>query len=131
MQIVTNNPKVYEKFSHLPLTYIEGSYGDVLKQTKELVITKKYPLLMHPLSGSIKPNETYYKTIALDDNSQDSIDLNSLELMEQAEHVYEKFIASRPTPNWTAKVLNDFATVDLDIFTQTLSRMQPTLLTND
>lgn len=113
MLIVTNNPKVivtnYQSIALLP---VEGEYQDVLLKVKELIIDKKYRLLSHPLSGSIKPNETYYKSIMLDDKSYEYSDLESLEMIEAALAVYDKFIGGKLRPNWTQKVLDDFALVD-------------------
>jgi len=110
MLIVTNNPKVKESESNV--LWVEGSYYDVLEKVKELIINDKYQLLSHPLSGSIKPNETYYKSIMLDDSEYKYSDLDSLEFIEQAIEVYNKFIACQKRPNWSVEILNDFAHVD-------------------
>lgn len=111
MLIVTNNPKVkgYEQIKILP---VEGEYKDVLLMVKDLIINDNYRLLSHPLSGSIKPNETYYKSIMLDDGKYEYSDLESLELIESALEVFEKFMSSKLRPNWSSEVLDDFATVD-------------------
>lgn len=111
MIIVTNNPKVLE-IKQINVEYLEGSYYDVLTQVKSLVTDQKYQILSHPLSGSIKPNETYYKSIMIDDNSYEYIDLNSLELIEKAIEVYDKFLKDKVRPNWSPNVLDDFALVD-------------------
>ena len=59
--IVTNNPMVRERYSQqYDLKYEETSFVGVLKQVRDLV-HRGYRLLTHPLSGSIKPNETPYK----------------------------------------------------------------------
>lgn len=81
-------------------------------------------MLTHPLSGSIKPNETFYKSIIITTTKQSQIDLESLEIIEQAITVYEKFIKDRATPNWLDSVLEDFATIDLDLMESTLQRIR-------
>lgn len=111
MIIITNNPKVFTTINQ-PVEYIEGSYFDVLETVKKSVIEDKAIILSHPLSGSIKPNETYYKSIMLDDKEHEYIDLDSLELIEQAMIVYEKFIKDKQRPNWSPTVLDDFAQID-------------------
>lgn len=124
MKIISNNPKVKETIDQCPIIFIDGDYGDVLYETKNLLINEHYVLLTHPLSGSIKPNETFYKSIIITTTKQSQIDLESLEIIEQAITVYEKFIKDRATPNWLDSVLEDFATIDLDLMESTLQRIR-------
>ena len=63
MQIISNNPMVKEQITQQPVIFIDGSYGDVLIEVKRLIVDDHHVLLSHPLSGSIKPNETFYKSI--------------------------------------------------------------------
>ncbi|MDT2602196.1 GrdX family protein [Enterococcus hulanensis] len=121
MFIITNNPMVKEKLGEV--SYVEGSYGDVLDEVKRQIIDKHVCLLSHPLSGSIKPNETYYKTIFAAETTSQYIDIESLEYIESAIAVYEKFIKNKQRPNWSLAVLKDFAFVDFYIAQSTLDRM--------
>lgn len=121
MFIITNNPMVKEKLGEV--SYVEGSYGDVLDEVKRQIIEKHVCLLSHPLSGSIKPNETYYKTIFVAETTSQYIDIESLEYIESAIAVYEKFIKNKQRPNWSLAVLKDFAFVDFYIAQSTLDRM--------
>ncbi|REC33543.1 hypothetical protein CF160_05345 [Enterococcus pseudoavium] len=105
------------------IDYIEGSYDQVLDKVKTLIIKEKLSLVTHPLSGSIKPNETYYKTIFISETTSQYIDIESLEYIESAIAVYEKFIKNKQRPNWSLAVLNDFAFVDFSIAQSTLDRM--------
>lgn len=105
------------------VSYVEGSYGDVLAEVKRQIIEKHVCLLSHPLSGSIKPNETYYKTIFAAETTSQYIDIESLEYIESAIAVYEKFIKNKQRPNWSLAVLKDFAFVDFYIAQSTLDRM--------
>lgn len=124
MFIITNNPKVKENIGQLiGIHFVEGSYGDVLMAVKKSVVEKHSSLLTHPLSGSIKPNETYYKTIFLIETNSQSIHIESLEYIESAISVYEKFIKNKQRPNWSLSILHDFAFVDFYIVQSTLSRM--------
>lgn len=123
MRIATNNPMVKEKFSALKPVFIDGTYEEVLDRVKKMIINEHLTLLTHPLSGSVKPNETYYKTICLTDIGSQYIDLESLEYIESAIEVSGKFLKSRPRPNWTEHVLKDFAFVDCSIAESTLERM--------
>ena len=111
MIIVTNNPKV-KAMEDVNIFWVEGDYYNVLNQVKDLIVENKYQLLSHPLSGSIKPNETFYKSIMLDNGTFQYSDLASLELIENAIAVYNKFLADKIRPNWSEEILADFASVD-------------------
>lgn len=123
MQIITNNPKVKESITDQTIVFIEGNFGDVLKETKRLVVDERHVILTHPLSGSIKPNETFYKSIIITTTTLDQIDIESLDLIDNAIEVYNKFIKDSKTPNWTERILDDFATIDLDLMENTLHRI--------
>lgn len=124
MIIVTNNPMVQEKLKDIrTIHFVEGLYGNVLDEVKKQIIDKHFRLLSHPLSGSIKPNETYYKTIFVTETTSQYIDIESLEYIESAIAVYEKFIKNKQRPDWSLAVLKDFAFVDFYIAQSTLERM--------
>lgn len=112
MKIITNNPKVKAYFSDREVIWIEGSYGDVLKQTRDC-IHQNHELLTHPLSGSIKPNETPYKSIAVKDGSK--MDFDQLNLIEKAIETYVKLQKDVKTPNWSESIREDFMVIDLDL----------------
>lgn len=123
MQIITNNPRVKETITDQTIVFIDGNFGDVLKETKRLVVEERHVILTHPLSGSIKPNETYYKSIIITTTTLKQIDIESLDLIDNAIEVYNKFIKDSKTPNWTERILDDFATIDLDLMENTLQRI--------
>ena len=86
MLLVTNNEKVREKFGSLcTLQYVEGGHVDVLIHVRDLV-HQGHKLLTHPLAGSVKPNETPFRSVALD-GASGALDLESLELIEAALNV--------------------------------------------
>lgn len=64
--IVTNNKLVFEKYKDLyHIVYDESfTYLDVLEYVRDKV-HEGHLLTTHPLSGSIKPNETPYKTVMI------------------------------------------------------------------
>ncbi|MDK6805309.1 GrdX family protein [Aerococcus sp. UMB7834] len=126
MQIITNNPQVKEKISapSLRVRFVDGEYRDVLEKAREVVVDDKVSLLTHPLSSSLKPNETFYKSIALTDKAKAAIDLESLEMMENAISVYDKFSAQEKRPDWNEATLRDFSLIDLDLIQHALERMQ-------
>ncbi|OJG85252.1 hypothetical protein RV13_GL001054 [Enterococcus raffinosus] len=124
MNVITNNPKVKEKIGKKSsIHFVKGEYRDVLDEVKRQIIEEHICLLSHPLSGSIKPNETYYMTIFTSETTSQYIDIESLEYIESAIEVYEKFIKNKQRPNWSLAVLQDFSFVDFYIAQSTLDRM--------
>lgn len=113
--LITNNYNVYNKYKdNMDITYDESlSYIEVLEYTRDKV-HQGHELLTHPLSGSIKPNETPYKSILISKKS-DKLDFNSLRIIEESINTTEKFLNNKITPVWTEKVLEDFRVVDLSL----------------
>ena len=117
--IITNNQKVRDFFEkeRIEVLYIDGDYKDVLYAVRDKV-QLNYHLLTHPLSGSIKPNETPYKSIAI--KKERELDLLSLELISNAIEVYKKLQKDLKTPFWTESILEDFRVIDLDLIKNAL-----------
>lgn len=121
--IITNNKYVYEKYKDTnEIKYDEDfTYLDVLEYVRNQ-IHKGHKLLTHPLSGSVKPNETPYKTIMISKN-RDSMDYDSLMIIEKSIATAKKFIKNKPTPNWTEKVLDDFRVIDLTLIENVINKI--------
>ncbi|MDO5062647.1 MAG: GrdX family protein [Peptostreptococcaceae bacterium] len=117
--VVTNNPKAKDFFEGLeyPVIFIDGGYGAVLEELRKKVHLN-YELLTHPLSGSIKPNETPFKSVAI--HKGNSLDMLSLELISNAVEVYERLQNDLKTPLWTEAILDDFMVIDLDLIKNAL-----------
>ena len=120
MLVVTNNPKVLENVNDIEVNMLEDTYVGTLKKCRDL-IHKGYELLSHPLYGSVKPNETPYRTVIMKKGK--SLDTNSLNLIEEAIETATKFENNKATPQWTERVLDDFRVIDFDIFRNTIQRM--------
>lgn len=121
--MLTNNPLIRDYNLSCDVEYMEGPLLDVLLEAKRYIVDEKRTIHTHPLSSSIKPNETVYKTIILSSKNHPYIDLESLELIENAIDVHGKFQANFQTPNWSERILNDFALIDFDLIMSTLPRM--------
>lgn len=120
MLIVTNNPKIGENVNNREVVTLEESYIGILKKCRDL-IHEGYELLSHPLYGSVKPNETPYRTVIMKKGK--SLDINSVNLIEEAIETATKFENNKSTPKWTERVLDDFRVIDFDIFNNTIQRM--------
>lgn len=112
--LITNNLKVYNKyFETMDIIYKEESYLDILYTTRDR-IHQGHELLSHPLSGSIKPNETPFKSIIIS-KKIDALDMKGLNIIEESIITTEKFLKDRALPIWDEKVLDDFRTIDLSL----------------
>lgn len=121
--IVTNNPYVYEKYKdNFKITFDEKfTYLDVLEYVRTKV-HEGHKLSTHPLSGSVKPNETPYKTIMISDN-KGALDFDSLKIIEESIATFKKFKENRPTPNWTESILDDFRVIDLSLIENVINKL--------
>lgn len=88
--VVTNNPLVVEKLSAThDVSYLETTYEGLLTAVRDRV-HEGHVLLTHPLSGSVKPKETPYKSVLIS-KGQGPVDATSLELIEHALEACAKF----------------------------------------
>jgi len=101
--LITNNPACFAEWS---MTYDclfneAWDYGQVLVQAYEK-IGEGYQLLTHPLAGSMKPNQTPYRSILLSRRPLYGCgDFDSLSIIHTALETYEKFQRQRQTPAWS------------------------------
>lgn len=119
--VVTNNPQVKTYLSgkkldsYYDLIWIEGYTEDVLRNVRNLC-HNNYRLLTHPLSGSIKPNHTPYKTVILEKSALPVIELESIALAESGLAKTLALLADKPRLRTDPHCLDDFAVIDLDFF---------------
>lgn len=113
--IVTNNPYVYDKYKDKKeMIYEEDfTYLEILEFIRDKVHSG-HELITHPLSGSIKPNETPYKTIMISKKTGE-LDEDGLRIIEESILTVKKFISDKPTPDWVERVLDDFRVIDLSL----------------
>ena len=113
--ILTNNPLVMEKLGEeYHIEYSDISYEDILIKARDCIY-RGHALLSHPLSGSVKPNETPYKSIMIS-VGRSQLDQQSVEVIESAiaacrkfEKKYELYAQFRP------EVFADFQLVDFTL----------------
>lgn len=110
--IITNNPYVTKKYEEkYEINHMDISLEQVLVKAREMV-HMGHKLLSHPLSGSVKPYETPYKSIMLS-QKKDKLDMESLEIIEQSIAVCEKF--KMPKRTYPEKTLMDFQLIDFTL----------------
>ncbi len=121
--LITNNPMVWEKYeASLEVVRIKGGLMAVLFHIRDRVHVG-YRLLTHPLSGSIKPNETIYKS-ALIDIEAGSLSIESLMLIEASIETAEKFIKNKSPKEWSQEILSDFQIIDKTLIDSAIESMR-------
>ncbi|AMP21421.1 hypothetical protein AZF37_06585 [endosymbiont 'TC1' of Trimyema compressum] len=98
--IVTNNKLVKEAY---PAYFVEGDFDSVLNRVRDFV-HEGHALISHPLTGSVKPHETEYKSIILD-ISTGPVNFNSLKLIENAIGTAAKF--KKPIRHWYSSKIQE------------------------
>ena len=121
MKLITNNPKFnQEKFKDIEIEYFDISYLDVLKKVRDYV-HDNYEVLTHPLYGSVKPNETIYRSIIV--KKSEGLDIASINLISEAVATFEKFRNNKRVPLWTDRVKDDFSVIDHDLILNAIKRI--------
>ena len=95
--IVTNNDRVADKYKDLMKIELLDSYEDVLVKARDLVYDR-HRLLTHPQAGSLKPNQTPYRSIIVypaDNNSN----LDDVMMIEKAIETFNKFKEIKDLPD--------------------------------
>lgn len=115
MILLTNNPLVAEKLQGDARIVFDGSldYMGILREARNR-IHQGSVLLTHPLSGSIKPSETPFKSILISEGKK-GLDPSSLQIIEDALVLAERMIDQARNRQWTEKILGDFQLIDYDL----------------
>ena len=123
---VTNNPLVRERAGLNGITdslvFIDSGFIDVLTAARDF-IHKGHALRSHPLSGSVKPGETPYKTVALSKDTG-SLDAGSLRIIEECILTARKF-GLKPgcrEENARERVVKDYQLVDYTLIFGVISK---------
>ena len=112
MIAITNNPAVRDRGSG-PVEYYDTDYLGVLNIVRDR-IHLGHKLLTHPLSGSVKPGETPYKTVIIS-AEKSNLDEEALSIIEDSIQTCHKFTAGSIERNLNAEVLKDFQLIDYSL----------------
>ena len=117
--IITNNDWVLNKYKNsYNIMFIDGNYKDVLVYVRDR-LHLGHELLTHPLGGSVKPDETPYKSIIISDN-KNNFNFNSIFMIENAIITYDKFNKDKLN-HITEKIREDLKLVDLTVLESALN----------
>lgn len=117
--IITNNIWVFNKYKDTyNILYIDGNYRDVLVKARDK-IHEGYELLTHPLSSSLKPNETPYKSVIITDE-KGQLNYDSVLIIENSIMAFDKFNKDK-IKNLNDKMREDFKLIDLTVLESALN----------
>lgn len=117
--IITNNPMVNEKFGGRTVYDRTFSLTDVLVLARDK-IHRGHRLLTHPLSGSVKPNQTPYKTVIISAEAAADTDADSLAIIEEAITMTRKLLKDAAPRAWGESTLQDFQLIDYSLIGQAI-----------
>ena len=106
--IITNNPAVVNAHPKFAKYYDEGVL-EIFTIVRDLV-HRGAKVLSHPLSGSIKPWETPYKSVMVS-RPDGNLDFESLKYIENAIGIMKNRSACSNV--YSEEVLEDFSVIDL------------------
>ena len=122
--LVTNNPLVKEQYrSNFRVIFIDTGVIGILTHIRDKIHIG-HRLLTHPLSGSIKPNESPYKSVLLTEENKQTgtipqTDFRSVEIIEESIKTAQKF----PHRSISGQDLHDKQVVDLSLISTIADRL--------
>ena len=121
--IITNNPAVTAAYEQMKnVRYVEGSYRDVLVEVRNLVHIG-HEQVTHPLMGSLKPNETPYRSVVVSDEPVQGCHTEAILIIEESIAVFDRFArTARPDRGAYASenAKRDFREIDLSLLKSAL-----------
>lgn len=109
--IITNNPRV----AVLPgAEFHQETLLEILTRVRNMV-HNGYILISHPLAGSVKPNETPYKSVILEPTPMGAVDETSLRVIEGSMATAAKLLNDRPLKLRSQQIMDDYAVIDLSL----------------
>lgn len=111
LSLISNNPQVLAQYPQQAIA-VAGGVAEVYAAARD-AIHGGAKLLNHPLSGSIKPNQSPYRSLVLGQSRTGALDFVSLSLIEEAIATLRKLQILKQ--NYSADVLEDFQVIDLDL----------------
>ena len=124
--IISNNPLVWEKYPSSTQIHTDLSKGfkEILIHARDF-IHKGSRIINHPLAGSVKPNETPFKSLILTFPQKGILDIDSLRIIEGSIQVYDKF--SPLKRNWNESVYEDFQFIDWALLLSAVEALSATI----
>ena len=107
--ILTNNPLAAKKLmGRFQIEFIHGTARSVLLMVRDMVY-RGHGLLTHPMPGSVKPNDTPYKSVAVS-GERGETDLLGAEIISKSIELFDRF--SFRNTEYDDTLLGDFMLID-------------------
>ncbi len=116
MEILSNNPMVWDRFPKC--TRVEGSARDVLVTARNRV-HGGYSLVAHPIAGNARLCRNPYRSVVIGERAPEP----SVADIACVEDALERVRSSESDE--TARSSADYALIDLDLLTSSLSGVRP------
>jgi hypothetical protein len=116
MEILSNNPMVWDRFPEC--TRVEGSARDVLVMARNMV-HGGYALTAHPIAGNARLCRNPYRSVVIGERTKEP----SVADISCVEDSLERVRNSESDE--TARSSADYAIIDLDLLTSSLSGARP------
>ena len=116
MEILSNNPMVWDRFPEC--TRVEGSAWDVLVTARNRV-HRGYSLVAHPIAGNARLCRNPYRSVVIGERATEP-PMADIACVEDA---LERIRNSESDE--TARSSADYALIDLDLLTSSLSGVRP------
>ncbi len=117
--VISNNPTAELNQND---QLIQGDLLQVLQLARDLV-HQGHLLISHPLAGSVKPNETPYKSIVLSRRPRGPVDYESLSVIEGSLRTAGRMLGENPLPDYPEQVLADFQLIDRSLLEHALQSL--------
>ena len=111
--VLTNNPLAQEQLTPVATVVFEPVGIKAIFEEAARFVAQGHRLLTHPLSGSVKPGETPYKSMLLGSKASPDVDAASARLVSCALDACGKF--EDKTELYDEQVLRDLQLVDLSL----------------
>ena len=110
--IITNNPRVNIEYSNREnvLFFPDLDQLDILKKARDYIHLGS-KLIAHPMMGRIKPHETPYKSVYLEEIKGD-LDFLSLQIIEDSIKETNKFLTDTYMIKYVEENLPDLAYIE-------------------
>lgn len=118
--LLTNNQLVTEeelltKDKRIEIRFVkDAGILEFLNEVRDMV-HKGHLLLTHPLSGSVKPFETPYKSVLIGADNSQNIDFGSLKIIEDSIAIAHNFSKNNKLNLYTKKIHEDLMIIDLEL----------------
>ena len=120
-KIITNNPMAEASYPEL-CEFHDKTVEGIFIACRDM-IHKGAILINHPLSGSVKPNISPYRSLVVS-NESPSVDFRSLQLIEDAITTLKK-LGIRDNMQYNESVIEDFQVIDLDLLNSAMQSLPP------